>query len=357
MKRRRAGIDRRRPSSLSEARQCRLLGIKRSGLYYQPKAIVAEDLALMKLIDRQYLATPVYGARKMAVWLGSQGKRVNRKRVQRLMRLMGLRAVYRRPRTPVPVQGQRRFPYLLRGLEVIRPNQVWAADITYIPVARGFLYLVVIIDWHSRYVLTWLPSNTLNAGFGIDVLEGVPCREKPEICNMDQGSHFSTEAFTRVLERQCVSISMDGKGSYNHRLCIERVWCTVNYEQVYLMAYLYGREAKTALADFFLFYNNDLPHQALGYRSPGAVYNSSRLDNVPLSLTASKGAPRTAASHVNIALVPKAEFTSHCPPQCTLAIPLVPGYFYYREDNCGYVGTQQVAWPTTQRVLLCYHST
>ncbi len=284
-------------------RQCRLLGISRSGLYYRPKAIAEEDLALMKLIDRQYLATPFYGARKMAVWLGSQGRRVNRKRVQRLMRLMGLRAVYRRPRTTIPAPAHRRFPYLLRGLSISAPDQVWATDITYIPMARGFMYLVAIMDWHSRYVLSWRLSNTLDTGFCTDALAEALSTGKPGIFNSDQGSQFTSDEFTGMLEREGVSISMDGKGSYNDNLFIERLWRTVKYEEVYLKAYQDGREAKAALADYFRFYNNERPHQTLGYRTPAAVYNSNRLDNIPVSLIVSKRAPRTAESHLSLALV------------------------------------------------------
>jgi len=282
-------------------RQCRLLGISRSGLYYEPKGIVEKDLTLMKLIDRQYLATPFYGARKMAAWLGIWGERVNRKRVQRLMRLMGLRAVYRRPRTTTPAPEHRRFPYLLKGLSISAPNQVWAADITFLPMARGFLYLVAIMDWYSRYVLSWRLSNTLDVGFCIEALAEALATVKPDIFNSDQGSQFTSDEFTGMLERNGVSISMDGKGSYHDNLFVERLWRTVKYEEVYLKAYLDGREAKAALADYFRFYNNERPHQALGYRTPAAAYNSSRLDNVPLSLILSKGVPRKAESHLNLA--------------------------------------------------------
>ena len=207
-------VDRRHPS-LSIARQCRLLDISRSGLYYQPVGISEDDLTLMKLIDRQYLATPFYGARKIAAWLKSQGQRVNRKRVQRLMRLMGLKAIYRHPRTSVPAKGHTIYPYLLRGMKITRPNQVWAADITYIPMARGFLYLVAIIDWYSRYVLSWRLSNTLDADFCVEALEDALRKGKPEIFNTDQGAQFTGEAFTGLLKQHGIRISMNGKGSYN----------------------------------------------------------------------------------------------------------------------------------------------
>ena len=280
-----------------------MLDVGRSGLYYQPKAIAEGNLALMKLIDRQYLATPFYGARKMAAWLQSRGQRVNRKRVQRLMRLMGLRAVYRRPRTTIPALTHRRFPYLLKGLSISAPNQVWATDITFIPMARGFLYLVAVMDWYSRYVLAWRLSNTMDVGFCLDALAEALGTGRPEIFNSDQGSQFTSDEFTGMLERHGISISMDGKGSYNDNLFIERLWRTVKYEEVYLKAYQDGREAKAALADYFRFYNNERPHQTLGYRTPAAVYNSNRLDNVPVSLILSKGAPRTAESHLNLAPV------------------------------------------------------
>ena len=183
-------VERRHPS-LSLVRQCRLLGISRSGLYYRPKPASEEDLALMELIDRQYLVTPFYGSRKMAAWLKGQGRRVSRKRVRRLMRTMGLRAIYRRPGTSRPAPGHRVYPYLLCGMKITRPNQVWAADITYIPMARGFLYLVAIIDWYSRYVLSWRLSNTLDAGFCLEALEGALRQGRPEVFNTDQGPQLT----------------------------------------------------------------------------------------------------------------------------------------------------------------------
>ena len=263
---------------LSIVRQCELLGISRSGLYYQPKGITEEDLTLMKLIDRQYLVTPFYGARKMAAWLKSQGQKVNRKRVRRLMRLMGLKAIYRRPRTSKPAPGHKIYPYLLGGLRITRPNQVWAADITYIPMARGFLYLVAIIDWYSRYVLSWRLSNTLDAGFCVEALEEALSKGRPEIFNTDQGAQFTAEAFTGLLEQHGIRISMDGKGSYSDNLFIERLWRTVKYEEVYLKAYQDGRDARISLDNYFRFYNTERPHQALGYRTPAEVLTSSTVE-------------------------------------------------------------------------------
>jgi len=227
----------------------------------------------MKLIDRQYLATPFYGARKLAVELKRQkGFAVNRKRVRRLMQLMGIRAIYRRPRTSKPAPGHKVYPYLLRDLKITRPNQVWAADITYIPMAKGFLYLVAIIDWYSRYVIAWRLSNTLDADFCVAALEEALSKGTPEIFNTDQGSQFTGEAFTGLLKGHGVRISMDGKGSYNDNLFIERLWRTVKYEEVYLKAYVDGREARISLGEYFHFYNTSRPHQSLGYRTPAEVY-------------------------------------------------------------------------------------
>jgi len=271
-------VDRQHPS-LSVVSQCKLLGISRSGLYYQPIGISEEDLTLMKLIDGQYLSTPFYGARRMAVWLKKQGYRVNRKRIQRLMRIMGLKAIYRRPRTSKPAPGHKIYPYLLSDIEVTRPNQVWAADITYIPMARGFLYLVAIIDWYSRYVLSWRLSNTLDADFCVDALDEALRKGQPEIFNTDQGAQFTSEVFTRLLEQHGVRISMDGKGRYSDNLFIERLWRTVKYEEVYLKAYQDGRDARISLGNYFRFYNAERPHQALGYRTPAEVFTSVTVES------------------------------------------------------------------------------
>ena len=226
----------------------------------------------MALIDRLYLATPFFGARKIAVCLRSQGYIVNRKRVRRLMRLMGIRAIYRRPRTSKPGKGNQIYPNLLTGLKVTRPNQVWAADITYIPMAKGFLYLVAIIDWYSRYVLSWRLSNTPDADFCVEALEEALRKGTPEIFNTDQGSQFTGDEFTGLLKKHGIKISMDGKGSYNDNLFIERLWRTVKYEEVYLRAYQNGGEARVSLGNYFRFYNAERPHQALGYQTPAEVY-------------------------------------------------------------------------------------
>jgi len=254
-------------------KQCRLLDISRSGLYYRPKDLPDDDLMLMNLIDRQYLVTPFYGSRKMAVELTRQtGLAVNRKRVRRLMQLMGIRVLYRRPRTSKPAPWHNVYPYLLRDLKIMQPNQVWAADITYIPMAKGFLYLVTIIDWYSRYVISWRLSNTLDDDFCVAALEEALSRGKPEIFNTDQGSQFTGDAFTGLLKANGIRISMDGKGSYNDNLFIERLWRTVKYEEVYLKAYADGREARISLGEYLRFYNTSRPHQSLGYRTPAEVY-------------------------------------------------------------------------------------
>jgi len=257
----------------------------------------------MKLIDRQYLSTPFYGARKIAACLKSQGHGVNRKRVRRLMRIMGITAIYRRPRTSKPAVGHKIYPYLLGGMEITRPNQVWAADITYIPMARGFLYLVAIIDWYSRYVLSWRLSNTLDAGFCVEALEEALKKGKPEIFNTDQGSQFTGDAFTGVLKQHGVRISMDGKGSYNDNLFIERLWRSVKYEEVYLKAYQDGRDARSGIGDYFRFYNTERPHQALGYRTPAKVYTATQVEltNGGMVESLTLDPSRIAESNLNIA--------------------------------------------------------
>ena len=267
----------RRLSSLSVVRQCQLLDISRSGLYYRPVGVSDEDLNLMKLIDHQYMATPFYGARKIAAWLKSESHSVNRKHVRRLMQLMGLRAIYRRPRTSKPTPGNKIYPYLLNGMEITRPNQVWCADITYIPMARGFLYLVVIMDWYSRYVLAWRLSNTLDAAFCVEALEEALRNGRPDVFNTDQGVQFTGKAFTGILEQHGVEISMDGRGSYRDNLFIERLWRTVKYEEVYLKSYRDGKEARTEIGEYFRFYNTERPHQALGYKTPDEEYFSNRV--------------------------------------------------------------------------------
>ena len=243
--RRREMVEREHPS-LPIVGQCALLGVSRSTIYYRPQGASEEDLSLMREIDRQYLETPFYGSRLMKAWLERQGIPVSRKRVQRLMRVMGLRAIYRRPRTSRPAQGVRVYPYLLGKAEITRPNQVWAADITHLPMERGFLYLVAVMDWHSRYVLSWRLSNTLEAGFCAEALVEALERGGPEVFNTDQGSQLTSQEFTQALQDRGVKISMDGKGRYADNIFVERLWRTVKYEEVYLKAYASAGEARRA---------------------------------------------------------------------------------------------------------------
>ena len=273
--RRRQMVDREHPS-LSLVRQCAPLGVSRSSLYYRPRAASAEDLSLMGESDRQYLETHFYGSRRMKAWLERSGVRVSRKRVQRLMRAMGLRAIYRRPGTSRRSPEHPVYPYLLRNVRIIRPNQVWAADITYLLMARGFLYLVAVLDWHSRYVLSWRLSNTLEAGCCAEALEEALGQGRPEVFNTDQGSQFTSLEFTPVLQEQGVRISMDGKGRYQDNIFVERLWRTLKYEEVYLKACASVLEARRGLEDYFRFYNGLRPNQALGYRTPAEVFHGDQ---------------------------------------------------------------------------------
>jgi putative transposase len=286
-------VDRQHPS-LSVVRQCALLSISRSSVYYQPVPASQENLELMRLIDQQYLERPFYGSRRMTVWLRNQGYGVNRKRVRRLMGIMGLRAIYRRPRTSQPAPGHQVYPYLLRGVAITQPNQVWTADITYIPMARGFLYLVAIMDWYSRYVLSWQLSNTLEVDFCIEALEEALRNGQPEIFNTDQGAQFTSQAFTGLLEQHGVRVSMDGKGRYTDNLFIERLWRSLKYEEVYLKAYAGGREARAGIGGYFDFYNLERPHQALGYQTPAEVFISRKKTASPADLVESRKPSRLA---------------------------------------------------------------
>ncbi len=251
--------------------------LSRSSVYYRPKSTKPADLELMDGMDRQYLKTPYYGSRRMTAWLRTQGHRVNHKRVQRLMRAMGLEAIYHKPNTSKPAPGHRTYPYLLKGLTVDRVNQVWAADITYLPMPRGFMYLVAIMDWHSRYVLSWKLSNTLEADFCIDALREALGKGQPQIFNTDQGSQFTSEAFSGLLLERGIRVSMDGKGRYLDNIFVERLWRSVKYEEVYLKAYRNGSEARRGIGAYLDFYNRERPHQSLGYRTPAQVFASGRL--------------------------------------------------------------------------------
>ena len=256
---------------MSIARQCELVGLARSSWYYTVQGETAENLALMRAIDEQYLKTPFYGSRKMALTLGC-----NRKRIQRLMRIMGIEAIYPKRRTTWPASGHKIYPYLLRGVAVTRPDQVWASDITYIPLKHGFLYLVAIMDWFSRHVISWRLSNTLDARFCVEALEDALRQDKPEIFNTDQGSQFTAAAFTSVLESCGVAISMDGRGRAIDNVFVERLWRTVKYEEVYLKEYADAWEAEDSLAAYFRFYCHERIHQSLGYKTPAEVYRATR---------------------------------------------------------------------------------
>lgn len=241
-------------------------------MYYEPVPVSGEDLELMRLIDRQYLETPFYGTRRMVVMLARMGHLVDRKRVQRLMRTMGLEAIYPKPRTSKPGAGHKVYPYLLRGLTITRANHVWATDITYIQMAHGFLYLVAVIDWASRYVLSWRLSNTLDDAFCVDALEQALARGRPEIFNSDQGSQFTSQDFTAVLTGAGVQISMDGKGRCLDNVFVERLWRSLKYEEVYLKAYSTVREAHDGIGSYLRFFNDVRPHEAHDYRTPKEIY-------------------------------------------------------------------------------------
>jgi len=269
---RRALLERENPA-LPMSRQCRLLAVSRSSVYRRPAEVSAEDRAVMTLIDRQYLARPYYGSRRMAVWLATQGHTVNRKRVQRLMRLMGLVAIYQHPNTSKSATAHKVYPYLLGGMAIERVNQVWCSDVTYIPMAKGFLYLVVIMDWVSRALLAWRLSNTLGADFCVEALEEALSRYgRPEIFNTDQGSQFTSEDFTGVLKGCGIAISMDGKGRCMDNILVERLWRSLKYEEVYLNAYATVAEAKAGIGAWLSFYNEERQHQSLGYRTPRQIY-------------------------------------------------------------------------------------
>jgi putative transposase len=263
-----------RTEPLAIIRQCELLDLPRSTFYHIPRPVPGADLALMKLIDRCHMELPFYGSRRMVDWLGDEGHLVNRKRVQRLMRTMGIVAVYPKKNLSQANQPHRVYPYLLRNPKVDRPNQVWVTDITYIPMARGFVYLVAVIDWYSRRVLSWRLSNTLDSQFCVDALEDAIAKYgAPEIFNTDQqGSQFTSEEFTGVLKREEIQISMDGKGRWLDNVFVERLWRSVKYEEVYLKAYDNVGHAKQSLEVYFRFYNERRRHQSLDRQTPDSVY-------------------------------------------------------------------------------------
>ena len=261
-----------REDALPVTRQCELLSLNRSTVYYRPKGMSGDDLKLMRRIDEMHLKRPFYGSRRIRDWLWEEGYDINRKRVQRLMRQMGIAALYPKKGTSRPGKGHKIYPYLLKGLEIDRPNQVWSADVTYIPLARGFVYLVAIMDWHSRKVLSWRLSNTMETDFCVDALEEAIGRYgAPDIFNTDQGAQFTSAAFTGVLKAAEVRISMDGKGRWVDNVFVERLWRSVKYEEIYLRAYDSVSEARARIGDYLRFYNSARRHQSLG-KTPDQAY-------------------------------------------------------------------------------------
>ena len=258
---------------ISVRRQCRLLGLARSGLYYQPRGESEENLELMRLIDETYTRWPFYGVPRMTAWLVREGYPINPKRVRRLMRLMGLEAIYPKPRLSTSLKAHKRYPYLLKDVVVDRPDQVWSADITYLRLREGFLYLVAILDWYSRYVVSWELSESLEGAFCVWALEEALRASWPEIFNTDQGVQFTSSEFTGVLEHCEITMSMDGRGRVFDNIFSERLWRTVKYEEVYLRDYADAEEARESLSAYFRFYNEQRLHQALGYRTPEEVYS------------------------------------------------------------------------------------
>jgi putative transposase len=258
---------------LSLVRQCRLLGVSRSSLYYQPVGPSEEELTLLRLIDEQYLKTPFYGSRRMTVHLRQQGFEVNRKRVQRLMHQQGLQAIYPKPKLSQAHPDHKVYPYLLRGVDIVAVNQVWSTDITYLPVLKGHFYLVAIMDWFSRKVLSWQVSNTMDVQFALDALEEALSRyAKPIIFNSDQGAQFTAQAFTERLRQANIQISMDGRGRCHDNIFIERLWRSVKWELIYLKAFEDGQHLAQEVNDWFRWYNQHRPHQSLNYQTPDEVY-------------------------------------------------------------------------------------
>jgi putative transposase len=262
-----------RKSDLPVTRQCQLLNLNRSTVYYPPRSVSADDLRLMRRIDEMYLKRPFYGSRRLRDWLQDEGITVNRKRVQRLMRQMGMVAIYPKARTSKPGKGHKIYPYLLRNLKIDRPNQVWATDVTYIPMAKGFVYLVAIMDWYSRKVLSWRLSTTMDTEPCVAALEEALARYgSPEIFNTDQGAVFTSEDFTGVLKQAGVDISMDGKGRWMDNVFVERLWRSVKYEEVYLKAYETVAEARQGIGTYFEFFNSERRHQSLNRQTPDQLY-------------------------------------------------------------------------------------
>ncbi len=257
---------------ISVRRQCDLIGLSRASLYYEPVEESEYNLLLMRLLDEQYTRTPFYGVLKMTAWLREQCYLVNEKRVRRLLRLMGLEAIYPKPRLSLVAPGHQIYPYLLRGVKVERVNQVWSSDITYVRLLGGFVYLVAIIDWYSRYVLSWEVSTTMESDFCLSALNRSLQVAKPEIFNTDQGSQFTSCAFTRILKEHEIAISMDGRGRALDNIFVERLWRSVKYEEVYLHDYETVPDAIKGLRKYFEFYNHERLHQSLDYKTPETIY-------------------------------------------------------------------------------------
>ena len=262
-----------RNHELPLTKQATLLGISRGSVYYDPAPVSATDLALMRRLDELHLEFPFAGARMLRGLLAAEGSKVGRRHVTTLMRRMGIEAIYRRPNTSKPAPGHRIYPYLLRGLTIDRPNHVWATDITYIPMARGFVYLAAVMDWFARRILSWRLSNTMEASFCIDAIEEALAKHGcPQIFNTDQGSQFTSADFTGVLTSNCITISMDGKGAWRDNVFVERFWRTIKYEEVYLHAYDSVGEAQRSIGRYLAFYNARRPHTALDGRTPNQAY-------------------------------------------------------------------------------------
>lgn len=257
---------------LSVRRQCELVGLNRSTFYYLPAMESDYNLKLMRLIDEQYMRTPFYGWPRMTAYLRRQGHEINHKRVQRLMGLMGLQAIYPKPHSKGVRQEHKVYPYLLRGLAITHPNQVWSADVTYVPMLHGFMYLVAILDWFSRYVLAWQLSNTLDGEFCLQALHQALRLGRPDIFNTDQGVQFTAHAFTDCLEAHEIRVSMDGRGRALDNIFVERLWRSVKYEDIYLKDYGNVPALESGLGHYFTFYNTERPHQSLAYRSPTEVH-------------------------------------------------------------------------------------
>ena len=317
--------------SMALSQQCRLASVSRATAYARRKPRIACEIELLlcRLIDEEYTKRPFFGSRKMVIFLETKGHVVNRKRVQRMMQTMGLAGMAPGPNTSKSHPEHKVYPYLLRDVLIVRPNQVWSTDITYIRLERSFVYLVAIIDWYSRKVLSWRISNTMDAVFCIDCLEeALRIHKRPEIFNSDQGSQFTSEAFTGVLKRECITISMDGRGRAFDNIFVERLWRSVKYEDIYLRGYVGMSELMLGLTAYLVFYNEERPHQSLGYRTPdkvyetgkggGAViinkYNDARLDgsSVPLRSTEDPSSLKAKKREVTLAVNVK-------PEQCCMA--------------------------------------